>query len=80
MGSVRAMPLRCFAVVTLFLLSTLLQGYTLLPEEPALDSDASMEASTPMGQSHLLSIGSFPDGANTNTRLGVLDGAGNSIP
>ncbi|MDA9254689.1 hypothetical protein N9P14_01265, partial [Candidatus Poseidoniaceae archaeon] len=75
MGSVRAMPLRCFAVVTLFLLSTLLQGYTVLPEDSLLDSDASMDASTPMGQSHLLSIGSFPDGANTNTRLSVPDSA-----
>ncbi len=73
MGSVRAMPLRCFAVVTLFLLSTLLQGYTVLPDESLLDSERSLEASTPMGQSHLLSIGSFPDGANTNTRLSVLD-------
>ena len=74
MGSVRAMPLRCFAVVTLFLLSTLLQGYTVLPDESLLDSELSLEAPTPTGQSHLLSIGSFPDGGNTNTRLGVLDG------
>ena len=73
MGSVRAMPLRCIAVVTLFLLSTLLQGYTHLPEEPLLDSERSLETPTSMGQSHLLSIGSFPDGANMNTRLGVLD-------
>ena len=74
MGSVRAMPLRCFAVVTLFLLSTLLQGYSILPEDSLFDSEAPLQTPTPTGQSHLLSIGSFPDGANTNTRLGVLDG------
>jgi len=74
MGSVRAMPLRCFAVVTLFLLSTLLQGYAITPETVLPDNEASLNTPTQMGQSHLLSIGSFPDGANTNTRLGVLDG------
>ena len=74
MGSVRAMPLRCFAVVTLFLLSTLLQGYTAVPEETLFDSDTSFETPTSIGQSQLLSIGSFPDGANTKTRLGVPDG------
>ena len=74
MGSVRAMPLRCFAVVTLFLLSTLMQGYSITPEEVLPDDETSLNTPTQMGQSHLLSIGSFPDGANTNTRLAVLDG------
>ena len=74
MGSVRAMPLGCFAVVSLFLLSTLMQGYTILPEESHLDLESPSPTTTPMGQSQLLSIGSFPDGANTNTRLGIPDG------
>ena len=74
MGSTGAMPLRCFGVVTLFLLSTLMQGYAIVPEDTLSDDEASLNTPTQMGQSHLLSIGSFPDGANTNTRLGVLDG------
>ena len=74
MGSVRAMPLRCVAVVTLFLLSTLMQGYSVVPEENLSETEVSLETPTPMGQSNLLSIGSFPDGANSNTRIGVVDG------
>ena len=74
MGSVRAMPVRCVAVVALFLLSTLLQGYTLQTDEPYFDEATPSSAPTQIGQSNLLSIGSFPDGANTNTRLGILDG------
>ena len=74
MGSVRAMPLRCLAVVTLFLLSTLMQGYSLDSEDSFEEVETPSSAPTQMGQSNLLSIGSFPDGANTNTRLGVLDG------
>lgn len=74
MGSVRAMPVRCVAVVALFLLSTLLQGYTLQTDESYFDEATPSSAPTQIGQSNLLSIGSFPDGANTNTRLGVLDG------
>ena len=74
MGSVRAMPLRCFAVVTLFLLSMLMQGYAITPEEVLPDDEASLNTPTQIGQSHLLSIGSFPDGANANTRIAVLEG------
>jgi len=74
MGSVRAMPLRCFAVVTLFLLSTLMQGYAIAPEEVLSDDEVSLNIPTQVGQSHLLSIGSYPDGANSNTRLAVIDG------
>ena len=74
MGSVRAMPVRCIAVVTLFMLSTLLQGYALPTEESFVSEENPSSAPTQMGQSNLLSIGSFPDGANTNTRLGILDG------
>ena len=74
MGSVRAMPLRCFAVVTLFLLSTLMQAYSVVPEENLSETEVSLKTPTPMGQSNLLSIGSFPDGANSNTRIGVADG------
>ena len=74
MGSVRAMPVRCFAVVALFLLSTLLQGYQLEIDDSFIDAEKPSNAPTQMGQSNLLSIGSFPDGANTNTRLGILDG------
>ena len=74
MGSVRATPVRCIAVVTLFLLSTLMLGYTLPAEESFVGEETPSSAPTQMGQSNLLSIGSFPDGANTNTRLGILDG------
>ena len=74
MGSTGAMPLRCFGVVTLFLLSTLMQGYAIVPADTLSDDEASLNTPTQMCQSHLLSIGSFPYGANTNTRLGVLDG------
>ena len=74
MGSVRAMPIRCSAVVILFLLSTLMQGYSIHPDDTLTDNELSLETPTQMGQSNLLSIGSFPDGANSNTRLGVSDG------
>ncbi len=75
MGLVRATPVRCIAVVALFVLSTLLQGYTLEVEESLAVIENPSNAPTQMGQSNLLSIGSFPDGANTNTRLGILDGS-----
>lgn len=74
MGTVRAMPLRCLAVVTLFLLSTLMQGYSISPEDSLNGFESPLNSPTPIGQSNMLSIGSFPDGANTNTVLGVVDG------
>ena len=72
MVSSRANALRCSAVVVLFLLSTLMQGYS--PSNSDVFETKSHEispVSTPFGQSKTLSIGSFPDGANTNTRLSV---------
>jgi hypothetical protein len=75
MVSSRANTLRCSAVVLLFMLSTLMQGYS--PSNGNGFDDESLDilpVSTPFGQSKLLSIGSFPDGANTNTRLSIDEG------
>ncbi len=74
MGLRSSMSSRCFAVVTLFLLSLLMQGYEPITSDEFTTAVSPSEAPTVIGQTNLLSIGSFPDGANTNTKLSVPDG------
>ncbi len=73
MGSDVGAGFRSFLVVVLFLLSTLLQGYT--PAQPFdFDDDASPQHAVTLGQAESITIGSFPDGASTKIELEVPDG------
>lgn len=75
MNGARSTSVRCCAVVVLFMLSTLMLGYSPENREHMDSSFEPLSAPTPFGQTKLLSIGSFPDGANANTRLSVDEGA-----
>ena len=74
MGVTRGNANHCLGVVILFLLSTLMHGYA--PPSPPLSSDSNppFETPTAIGQSSIVSIGSYPDGANSKIKIGVPDG------
>ncbi|MFB1004938.1 MAG: hypothetical protein QMC59_00470 [Candidatus Poseidoniaceae archaeon] len=73
MGTGGAAGFRSFVVVVLFLMSTLLQGYT--PAEPReFDDGTSQQHAVTLGQAESITIGSFPDGASTKIEFEVPDG------
>ena len=73
MGNNRWAAFRSVAVVSLFVLSTLLLGYT-PPNASHLESDSSAKNAITLGQAESITIGSFPDGASTKVNLEIPDG------
>ena len=73
MGNNRWAAFRSVAVVSLFVLSTLLLGYT-PPNASNLESDSSAKNAITLGQAESITIGSFPDGASTKVNLEIPDG------
>ena len=74
MGVTRGNANHCLAVVILFLLSTLMHGYAPPSSPLSSDSNPPFETPTAIGQSSIVSIGSYPDGANSKIKIGVPDG------
>jgi|TARA_B100001094_G_scaffold128919_1_gene124969 hypothetical protein len=74
MGARGGNGIQCLAVVVLFLLSTLMHGYAPLSEPRLNQSNQPLEVPTALGQSNIVSIGSYPDGANSKIKIGVPDG------
>ena len=73
MGNDRWAAFRSVAVVSLFVLSTLLLGYT-PPNASTLEIDSSAQNAITLGQAESITIGSFPDGASTKVNLEIPDG------
>ena len=73
MGLVGSMRFRSVAMVTLFLLSTLLQGYA-PTDSSMLDGDSMAQQAITLGQAESITIGSFPDGASTKIEIEIPDG------
>jgi hypothetical protein len=67
------MRFRSVAMVTLFVLSTLLQGY--IPTDTSvLEGDSMAQQAVTLGQAESITIGSFPDGASTKIEIEIPDG------
>lgn len=62
-----------FALVFVFLISTF-AGLISNQDSSDLDLQTTKSASTPIGQSSLLTVGSFPDGSNQKVSISVPDG------
>ena len=73
MGAGRLATFRSVALVTLFVLSVMLQGYT-PTESSTIDSDLSVNRAVTIGQAESITVGSYPDGASTKIELEVPDG------
>lgn len=73
MGLVGSMRFRSVAMVTLFVLSTLLQVYT--PTDTSeLETDRLAQQAVTLGQAESVTVGSFPDGASTKIEVEIPDG------
>ena len=73
MGLTGSMRFRSVAMVTLFVLSTLLQGYT-PTDTSVLEGDSMAQQAVTLGQAESITIGSFPDGASTKIEIEIPDG------
>lgn len=73
MGAERLATFRSFALVTLFVLSVMMQGYT-PTESTTIDSDPAVNRAVTIGQAESITVGSYPDGASTKIELEVPDG------
>ena len=62
-----------FALVFVFLISSF-GGLISNQDSSDLDLQTTKSASTPIGQSSLLTVGSFPDGSNQKVSISVPDG------
>ena len=73
MGLTGSMRFRSVAMVTLFVLSTLLQGY--IPTDTSvLEGDSMAQKAVTLGQAESITIGSFPDGASTKIEIEIPAG------
>ena len=73
MGTSGRASFTAVAVVFLFMISTLLQGYT-PQEQPSFAEQQSIHNAVTLGQAESITVGSFPDGASTKIELEVPDG------
>ncbi|MFL2948876.1 MAG: hypothetical protein ACJZ40_00615 [Candidatus Poseidoniaceae archaeon] len=73
MGSAGSVRFHAVAMVTLFVLSTLLLGYT-PSDASSLGAQQNAHEAVTLGQAESITIGSFPDGASTKVELEIPDG------